>query len=116
MTYLFVLNDPPYGTERCYNGLRHALALAKREGVSLRVFLLADAVLCAKAGQVTPQGYYNLERMLKGLAVRGVPIGACSSCLEARGLAEAELATGVHRGSMEELTDWTVEADRVLIY
>jgi uncharacterized protein involved in oxidation of intracellular sulfur len=27
---LIILNDPPYGTERCYNGLRLAHALVKR--------------------------------------------------------------------------------------
>lgn len=26
MQVLLILNDPPYGTERCYNGLRLALA------------------------------------------------------------------------------------------
>ena len=29
---LLILNDPPYGTERSYNGLRLAGSLAKREG------------------------------------------------------------------------------------
>lgn len=26
---LLILNEPPHGTERCYNGLRLAVALAK---------------------------------------------------------------------------------------
>lgn len=56
MKYLFILNDPPYGTERSYNGLRLARALAKHEGNEVRVFLLGDAALCAKAGQKVPQG------------------------------------------------------------
>ncbi|MDR7420816.1 MAG: DsrE family protein [Armatimonadota bacterium] len=59
MKVLIVLNDPPYGSERSYNGLRLASALAKREGVEVRVFLLADAVGCAAGGQVTPEGYYG---------------------------------------------------------
>ena len=29
MHALLILNDPPYGTERTYNGLRLGLALAK---------------------------------------------------------------------------------------
>jgi hypothetical protein len=41
---LFVLNDPPYGSERSYNGLWLANALAKREGEQVPVFLMADAV------------------------------------------------------------------------
>ncbi|MCC7112416.1 MAG: DsrE family protein, partial [Deltaproteobacteria bacterium] len=56
---LFVLNDAPYGTERCYNALRLAGSLAKREGQELKVFLVGDAASCAKGGQKVPQGYYN---------------------------------------------------------
>jgi uncharacterized protein involved in oxidation of intracellular sulfur len=69
--YLFILNDGPYGSERTYNGLRTAMAVAKKEGVSVRVFLMGDAVHCARAGQETPQGYYNVERMMASLVRRG---------------------------------------------
>lgn len=72
MKYLFVLNDPPYGTERSYNGLRLANSLLKMAGdAEISVFLMADAVLCAKAGQKTPEGYYNIERMLKPIVRKG---------------------------------------------
>ncbi|MDR5694575.1 MAG: DsrE family protein [Armatimonadota bacterium] len=50
--YLFILNDPPYGNERVYNSLRLAISLAKSEGVSIRIFLMGDAVLCGRSGQV----------------------------------------------------------------
>jgi uncharacterized protein involved in oxidation of intracellular sulfur len=69
--YLFVINDAPYGNERPYNALRLALNLAKRPGVAVRVFLTGDGVLCARKGQKTPDGYYNVERMVKSLAQRG---------------------------------------------
>jgi uncharacterized protein involved in oxidation of intracellular sulfur len=69
--YLFIINDSPYGNERPYNALRLALNLVKREDASVRVFLLGDGVNCAIAGQKTPEGYYNVERMLKSLAKRG---------------------------------------------
>ena len=66
MKSLIILNDPPYGTERCYNGLRMAHALLKNDPQGeVTVFLMADSILCAKAGQKTPEGYYNVERMLK---------------------------------------------------
>jgi uncharacterized protein involved in oxidation of intracellular sulfur len=48
---LVIVNDQPYGSERPYNALRLAGALAKREEVELRVFLFGDAVGCAVAGQ-----------------------------------------------------------------
>ncbi len=69
--YLFIINDSPYGSERPYNALRLALNLAKRTEAYVRVFLLGDGVNCAVAGQKTPEGYYNIERLLKSLARRG---------------------------------------------
>jgi len=70
-TYLLVINDAPYGNERPYNALRLAMNLVKRDDVSGRVFLTADGVFCARKGQKTPDGYYNVERMLTSLARRG---------------------------------------------
>ena len=49
MNILLILNDPPYGTERSYNGLRLTLALGK-QGHQVTVFLMADAVNCARTG------------------------------------------------------------------
>lgn len=116
MRCLIILNDPPYGTERSYNGLRLALSLAKTEGTELRLFLMADAVFCAKPGQKTPEGYYNVERMLRGLVTKGAPIGTCGSCMDARGLSDADLLPGAHRSSMAELTAWTLWADKVVTF
>ena len=71
MNYLIVINDGPYGNERPYNALRLGLNLIKREGVRVRIFLMGDGVQCALAHQNTPEGYYNIERMLKSIARRG---------------------------------------------
>lgn len=68
-----ILNDAPYGNERSYNGLRLALSLVKNNE-SVRIFLMADAVLCSLKGQTTPNGFYNIERMISGLVRRGVHI------------------------------------------
>ena len=73
---LIIINDGPYGTERAYNGLRLALNMAKRPNVSVHVFLIGDGVSCARAGQTTPNGYYNVERMLKSLVKRGSAVAA----------------------------------------
>lgn len=116
MNILFILNDPPYGTERSFNGLRLALQLAKEGGVELRVFLMADAASCAKRGQSTPDGYYDLERMLRSLVRKGASVGACGSCMDARGLRDDDLLDGVHRSSMEELGRWTMDADKVIVF
>ncbi len=116
MEYLFILNDPPYGTERCFNALRLAQALLKTEPKpEVTVFLMADAVTCAKAGQATPNGYYNLERMIKGLD-RQARVVLCGTCMDARGLADEELVAGAERGTMPQLAQLTTAADKVLVF
>lgn len=116
MNYLFILNDGPYGSERSYNALRLAGSLAKREVVEVKAFLIGDAVTCALTGQTTPNGYYNIERMVKAILTRGGRVGLCGSCSDARGINEDLMTQGAHRSSMEELTDWTIEADSVLVF
>ncbi len=114
MKTLLILNDPPYGTERSFNGLRMAKALA-RKGADVSVFLMADAVACAKAGQKLPQGYYNLELMVKSVARNGEVL-LCGTCMDARGLTDEELVEGARRSTMEELAEWTMAADQVLVF
>jgi uncharacterized protein involved in oxidation of intracellular sulfur len=69
--YLFIINDSPYGNERPYNALRLAFNLIKRPNTSIRVLLMGDGVNCAISGQKSPEGHYNVERMLKSLVKRG---------------------------------------------
>ena len=116
MQYLIILNDPPYGTERSYNGLRLANSLAKTEGTAVSVFLMGDAASCAVGGQVTPNGYYNVERMLKVVTSKGGKLGVCGSCMDARGIKPEALVEGAHRSSMDELSAWTREAGQVLVF
>jgi uncharacterized protein involved in oxidation of intracellular sulfur len=117
MKALFLLNDPPYGTERCYNGLRLANALVKQDAAAeVTVFLMADAVTCGKKGQKTPEGYYNLERMLKRFTTGKHQVLLCGSCLDARGLVDTELLDGARRSSMDELANAALQADKVLVF
>ena len=110
------MNDPPYGSERTYNGLRLAGALVKREGAEVRVFLMGDAVACAKAGQNVPQGFYNLERMVRVVVQARGAVGVCGSCMDARAIGDAELAHGACRSSLEDLADWSTWAEQVLVF
>ena len=116
MKTLIILNEPAYGNERSYNGLRLARNLVKAESVELRLFLMGDAVTVAVRGQRTPDGYYNLERMLRALSLKQVAMGACGTCLEARGIEDAWLVEGTHHSSMAELTEWTLWADKVITF
>lgn len=112
----FILNDPPYGTERSYNALRLAGSLSKHEGEQVRVFLIGEGPACAHGQQKVAQGHYNIEVMLKAVTKHGGEIGVCASCMDARGISDAELVEGTHRSSMDELTAWTRQADKVLVF
>lgn len=116
MKLLFILNDPPYGTERTYNALRLARNLAGREGNEIHLFLLGDAAASSHSGQKVPQGYYNVADMLSGIVRKGAAVGVCGTCMDARGMTETELAEGTHRSSLDEWTSWTIEADKILVF
>jgi uncharacterized protein involved in oxidation of intracellular sulfur len=117
MKLLIIVNHAPYGTEHCYNALRLANALLKRAGeCQITIFLLADAVLAAKASQKTPDGFYNIERMLHRVVAGKGQILLCASCMDARGLTEAELIPGSKRSSVDELAAATLEAGKVLVF
>ncbi len=117
MRTLLILNDAPYGTERVYNGLRLAQALGKHapEG-TVTVFLMADAVLSARAGQKTPDGYYNIEKMLKRVTAVGGKVLLCGTCMDARGLPADQMMEGAERSTMDALAQETIAADKVLVF
>lgn len=117
MKILMILNDPPYGTERVYNGLRLTTNLQlKHDGVDVALFLMGDAVSAAKSGQQTPNGFYNIERMLNNVVRKGTIVKVCGTCMDARGLADADLIDGAARSTMDELAEMTVTADKVLVF
>jgi uncharacterized protein involved in oxidation of intracellular sulfur len=113
---LFILNDPPYGTERSYNALRLAGALVKAEGEEVRVFLLGDAAACSKSGQKVPEGFYNIQLMLNRVLRGGGTVAACGTCMDARGIAETDLIEGAERSTLAELASWTQWAEKVLVF
>ena len=116
MKHLFIFNDAPYGSERTYNGARLAGALAKQAGSEVRLFLIGDAAAAAHNQQKVPAGFYNLEVMLGSLVKHAGVIGVCGTCMDARGIAADDLIEGSHRSSMDELTQWTLWADKVLVF
>lgn len=115
MNTLLILNDPPYGTERSYNGLRLAKALSKQPDHKVKVFLMGDAVICAKAGQKVPEGYYNAGDMIKMVAAAG-EVGLCGTCMNARGIGDEELVPGAARKTLNDLAEWTAQSDKVLVF
>ena len=116
MKTLLIFNDAPYGSERTYNGARLAGSLAKQADSEVRVFLIGDAAAAAHNKQKVPAGFYNLEVMLGSVVKHAGVIGVCGSCMDARGIAAQDLVDGAHRSSMDELTQWTAWADKVLVF
>ena len=117
MKYLFIINDAPYGTEKAYNALRLAMQIQKDFPENeVRIFLMADAATCALQNQNTPNGYYNIERMLKAVLLKGGQVKICGTCADARGLKNLPLIEGSQISTMAELTAWTVDADKVIVF
>ncbi len=110
---LFILNDPPYGTERAYNALRLAGALVKIAGEEVKMFLLGDAASCAKSGQRVPEGFYNVQLMVDKITRSDAAVGVCGISpsifllrshppvnLRYAGLSRFRIARSVNRGKI----------------
>ena len=117
MNTLIVINDALYGTEKAYNVLRLTMTIQKEHpDMQVLMFLLADSVGCAIPNQTTPQGYYNIERMLTSVIKKGAKVKAFGGCSEARGISEMKLIERVEISNMKEFSNWVVEADKVLTF
>ena len=117
MKILFIINDAPYGTEKAYNALRMAMTIQKDdETAKVRIFLMADAATAALPNQNTPQGYYNIERMIKSVLLKGGKVKICGSCAEARGIKDLQLIDGTELSTMKELVQWTLDSDKTLTF
>ena len=114
---LIVCTGAPYGSESLYNALRLAIALKEQEEctVDLRLFLLSDAVTVALNGQAPTEGY-NLRQMLEILSAQHVPMRLCKTCTDGRGITTLPLIDGVEVGTLVELAQWTLAADKVLTF
>ncbi len=117
MKILFIINDAPYGSEKAYNALRMAMTIQKEdEGTEVRLFLMADASTAALPNQNTPQGYYNIERMIRSVITKGGKVKICGSCAEARGIKDLKLIEGAEISTMKELVQWTLDSDKTLTF
>lgn len=117
MKILIIINDAPYGSEKVYNALRLAITLQKeRKDVQIQIFLMADAVLCGLPNQLTPEGYYNLERMFKSVINKGGEVKTCGTCSYGRGIKGIPLIPGIEISTMSQLTQWVVDSDKILTF
>lgn len=116
MKALIIINGSAYGLDSTYNAIRLAASMAKRDGVDMTVFLMGDGVTAAMSGQKTANGYYKLDRMLGSVTRSGGEILCCGTCMDARGITDEMLISGARRSTMEELTDRTLAAEKILVF
>lgn len=116
MNILLIINGAAYGQDTTYNAIRLAKSLSKRDEANVQVFLMGDGVTAAMAGQKTPDGYYKLDRMLSSIIRQGTEIRCCGTCMDARGITEPMLIEGATRSTMDALADWTIAADKTLVF
>ncbi|MFI4939802.1 MAG: DsrE/DsrF/TusD sulfur relay family protein [Burkholderiales bacterium] len=114
---LIIVHAAPYGSERCLSALRLATALAGNDGnkPEIRLFLMSDATVAGLPNQVDGSGN-NLQGMIEQLVSDGVVIKLCRTCALARGLADLPLIAGVSIGTLPELAEWTLNADKVITF
>lgn len=119
-TLLFIVNAAPYGSERMLSALRLASALSAQSSdsapVNLRLFMMSDAVTVALAGQENVAAGASLASMLEDLLDAGAKVSLCRTCVQARGLTEEMLLSRVAVGTLQDLTAWTLAADKVLSF
>ena len=116
-TLTIIIDSAPYGNEQVWNALRLATAsISASIGMSVNVFLLGDAVSAAKKGQRPPEGYYNLEKMLRDILGNGAKVAACGTCLNARAVSKDDLIEGIEIGTMLKLAGWIKDSSKVLSF
>ncbi|KEY60532.1 DsrE/DsrF/TusD sulfur relay family protein [Serratia sp. DD3] len=113
---LLIANGAAYGQESLFNALRLAITLKEQQPeLCLKLFLMSDAVVAGIAGQQPREGY-NLQQMLEILTAQQVPVKLCKTCADARGVSQLSLVDGVEIGTLVELGQWTLAADKVLTF
>ena len=110
---VIIANGAAYGSESLFNSLR--LAIALQSDLELKLFLMSDAVTAGLRGQKPAEGY-NIQQMLEILTAQNVPVKLCKTCTDGRGISALPLIDGVEIGTLVELAQWTLAADKVLTF
>jgi len=117
-TVLIIVHAPAYGSERMLSALRLATAIAAQESetVDLRLFMMSDAVTVGLPMQAPAEAGGGLQQMLEALVQHGAQIRLCRTCALVRGVADVTLIPGVTIGTLPELAEWTLAADKVVTF
>ncbi|AZG97710.1 TPA: DsrE/DsrF/TusD sulfur relay family protein [Proteus mirabilis] len=113
---LVIANGAAYGNESLFNALRLSITLKEQHPeTQLNIFLMSDAVTGALAHQQPKEGY-NLQQMLEILTAQNVPVKLCKTCTDTRGISKLPLVDGAELGTLVDLAQWTLEADKILTF
>ncbi|ADO48308.1 DsrE/DsrF/TusD sulfur relay family protein [[Enterobacter] lignolyticus] len=112
---VIIANGAAYGSESLFNSLRLAIALREQQELDLKLFLMSDAVTAGLRGQKPAEGY-SIQQMLEILTAQNVPVKLCKTCADGRGISTLPLIDGVEIGTLVELAQWTLAADKVLTF
>ncbi len=113
---VIITSGAAYGSESLFNSLRLAIALGEQTPQpEIKLFLMSDAVTAGINGQKPAEGY-NIQQMLEILTAQGVQIKLCKTCTDGRGISALPLIEGVNIGTLVELAEWVLAADKVLTF
>jgi uncharacterized protein involved in oxidation of intracellular sulfur len=118
MKILLIFNREPYdNTDVTWNGLRLAGKLTEG-GQEVRIFLMNDAVDMARDACRPPEGYdQDLSKMLKELIGQGVTVKVCGTCMARCGIHKNQpYFDGAEKSTMQALSDWVVDSDKVISF
>ena len=117
MNTLIIFNRSPYdGTDVAWNGLRLAEQLRQLD-LEVRIFLMNDSVDLARDASKPPEGYFDLQEMLKDLIAKNVAVKVCGTCKARCGIHKGKpYFEGTQEAKITELADWVKQADRIITF
>ncbi len=115
-TVTIVIQNAPYKSDnKAWHALRFAGA-ALVEDMTVRLHLLDNGVEVGQKNQQVPEGFVNLEELLKELMEYGIEVRACGTALDHCAIDEDAMIDGVERGSMKALAAWVKTSDNVMTF
>lgn len=114
-TATIIINELPYRNDRAWNALRLAGELLA-QGTKVNIFLLGDGVDVGRNNHDPRGKTYHIEAMAKELLAQGVPIIACSTCLNVCGASREPVTDGIVAGHISDLAAWVSGSDQVLTF
>src|ERR1039458_4454522 len=99
-----------------YNALRLATSLIEGDLVTVHLFFIGEGTWYAVKGQTVPEGARDIEWMLRRFLAGGREAAVCGTCMDARGISEAQLIEDSYRSTLQKLKSWTLECERVLVF